>query len=228
MAIMKMKTAYKYRAYPYIASKSNIKMIVIGITGSPGTGKTYFSKMVRDKFNGANIIELNDIIKERKAFTGIDNEGTMIVDIKKLNKIVRRQLAMFAEIGRKTRKKQAIIYIGHLVPELSIRLDACFVMRSRLALLGKRMAARGYSREKIRENLVSEAVDYCGAKAAGISKKVYEVETYAEKKNALKILRGLLKHGPAKTGKKQATPKKSIDKMPELLRMIKNKNIYRF
>ncbi len=202
-------------------------MLVIGITGSPGTGKTYFSKIVQDRFRNVDLIELNDIIRKRKAFTHIDKNKVMTADIRKLNRIIKEQLKQFSEAERKTEKRKVVIYVGHIVPELNIKLDACFVMRAHLSLLAKRMAARRYSQEKIKENLISEAVDYCGTKAKNISKKIYEIETYAEKKRALRILEDLLKD---KTlgNKHEAASKKVIDKMPELLKMIKNKNIYKF
>ncbi len=203
-------------------------MFIIGITGSPGTGKTYFSKTVHNKFNSIDIIELNDIIRKQKAFTHIDGDKVMTADIGKLNRIIKKQLKEFAEAEIKTGKKRVVVYVGHLIPELSIRLDVCFVMRTRLSLLAKRMTARGYPKRKIKENLISEAVDYCGTKAKDMSENVYEIETYAEKKSALRILDSLLKNKTVKIGKEKATLKNTIDKMPELLKMIKNKNIYRF
>jgi broad-specificity NMP kinase len=55
--------------------------------------------------------------------------------------------------------------VGHLVPEIKIKYDMIIVLRIGLKLLVERLEERGYQKEKIRENIVSESIDYCGIKS---------------------------------------------------------------
>ena len=195
-------------------------MLIIGLTGSPCTGKTYFSKQISKQFKNIKVIELNDIINKYKAFFSIDADGAKIADIAKLNSILETQIRELAQSIEKN--IDAIVYVSHLVPELKIRFDACFVMRAKLMLLNKRMIKRGYSKSKIKENLISEAVDYCGAEAEAkhTCMHIYEIETPAEKKMAEKIIRIMIKSKKTNITKKEMSALVSmpnIDKIPELL-----------
>ena len=200
-------------------------MLIVGITGTPGSGKTYFSMQIIKKFKNAAVIELNNVVNKYNAFYKIDNEKTKIVNISKLNRIVNKQIKEFRQMQTKSNKNLLIVYVGHLVPELKIKLDLCFAIRSKLKILEKRLKKRRYSKEKIKENLICEAEDYCGIKAKIISKLFYEIETKNEKNHAMHIIEFMQK-GIDLAELKKIGLRNSIDKMPELLELIKNKNIY--
>ena len=180
-----------------------IKHLLIGITGSPGAGKTFFAKEL-SAATGLRAIELNDIVKRCKLYKGKDSDGSLIVDIKALS-LKTKELA----------SKDSCIIVGHLLPELSIKLNLAIVLRISLKKLLSRLMKRRYSMEKIRENIIAEALDYCGEKAVqkGISKEVYEINALSKSQR-----REIIEYAKAvKSGKICKKPKKRIfNEMKEL------------
>jgi len=63
---------------------------------------------------------------------------------------------------------------GHLSHRVD--LDYCIVLRTRPEVLEKRLKKRGYSEEKIRENVEAEAMDVILSEAYQRT-KVYEIDT---------------------------------------------------
>ena len=123
----------------------------------------------------------------------------------------------------KTGKDANIALVGHLLPELKTDLDMVFVVRANLEELIKRLEARGYQFEKIKDNIIAEALDYCGVNSMHLSKSVFEIEGRAELEHAAKSLKAHIEHG-----KPIDIQNKPIDKMPELLSLIKGANKYKF
>ena len=68
-----------------------------------------------------------------------------------------------------------IIVEGHLLCDMKIRGATAIVIREHLKTLLKRMERRKYSRKKIENNIVTEAIDYCGVNAVENYDSVYEV-----------------------------------------------------
>ncbi len=55
--------------------------MILFITGTPGTGKTTISKLLKEQFS-FNIVDINRLVDDEKLYTGIDEEkGYKIVDI---------------------------------------------------------------------------------------------------------------------------------------------------
>ena len=150
---------------------------IVGVTGTPGVGKSYFAKKLAKK-TGWTVIEINDIVKGHKTFSGVDENGSMIVDIAALNKAVKKEINNI--------KGNGIIIVGHLLQELDIKLDAVVVLRKDIPTLKNRLEKRGYPKNKIKENLVSEALDYCGLNSAKKYKNVSEAETDKEIETLIK------------------------------------------
>mgnify|MGYP001626376807 CR=1 FL=1 len=115
-----------------------IKHLLIGITGSPGAGKTFFAKEL-SAATGLRAIELNDIVKRCKLYKGKDSDGSLIVDIKALS-LKTRELA----------SKDSCIIVGHLLPELSIKLNLAIVLRISLKKRWTTAARRQCKRESLR------------------------------------------------------------------------------
>ena len=70
-------------------------MKVIAVTGTPGTGKTTFSKKLAKKLN-FYYIDVNQIISKYKLSEGYDRKRqTKIIDIKKLNKVLIQYIEFF-------------------------------------------------------------------------------------------------------------------------------------
>ncbi len=187
----------------------------IGITGTAGVGKSLFAGMLKKSIPSFTIIELNDVANKYDLFSGTDKEGTKIVKIAALNSKVK---GLLEEAGG-----GGVALVGHLLPELNLKLDMVFVVRADLEELIKRLEARGYRFEKIRENIIAEALDYCGVNSGHISNDLFEIEGKAGMERAIDSIM-------ARMGGSEAAelPRNPIDKMPELFSLIKGANKYRF
>ena len=188
--------------------------LAIAITGTPGAGKTSFSQALF-KATGIKPIEVNDIVEAKKLFTGEDENGSKIVKMKELEKEIK-------EIMKKEPPEaKGVILVGHLLADLNLDYDITVVVRSNLGVLIERMEKRGYNKEKLKENLVSESIDYCGVQAAEKSKETYEVETEADKAKLSSYIKSRL------SGTNLEKPNiPEINKMEEMLELVYEGNRY--
>ena len=140
---------------------------IIVITGTPGVGKTTLAKKLSLRLKGAKVYDANSIAKKHDLYLGKDKFGAKIVKLESLEK----------EIGKITKatKSGILIFEGHLLCDVKIRGAVAIVLREHLETLRKRLLARGYPTEKIRDNLVSEAIDYCGFAAQKNYPLCYEI-----------------------------------------------------
>jgi len=189
-------------------------ILVIAVTGTPGTGKTTFAKSL-SKETGIRIIEVNDIVEDKKLFTGLDENGSKIVKLDELKKEIKGLLKKQSE------EAKSIILVGHLLADLNLDYDITAVTRSNLKVLVGRLEERGYQKEKLRENLVSESIDYCGVQAAERSKETYEIETESDKAKLSYYIKERL------AGKALEKPKlPEISKLEEMLELVYEGNTY--
>ena len=192
------------------------KGMMIGVTGTPAAGKSTFAKEILEELPDSEMIELNDVVKRFKLFSSTDRMGSRIVKLGELE-------AKMKEILKTDGKKKNIIVVGHLVPEIRLKYDIIVVVRANLKELIKRMEGRKYQKEKIRENIVSESIDYCGVKSGEICTETYEVEGEKEKREILKYIK------ERDSGKSACRPEsKEISKMDELLELVTDGNKYGF
>ena len=131
----------------------------IGLTGTPGTGKTTISKTL-----DCNLISINDYYPDIS--NGKDFEGNWLIDLEKLNEVIDV-----------TQYSNTIIE-GHVAHFLS-SLDLVVVLRCHPDKLTERLALRDYSEEKIRENVEAEALNIISDEAFELYKegKVFELDT---------------------------------------------------
>lgn len=149
-----------------------------------------------------------------KFYSRIDKMGSKVVELEPLEKKVK-------EIISEEQKNSNLIIVGHLAPEIKFKQDLVVVLRTTLKELIKRLEARKYEKDKIKENLVSESVDYCGTKAKEICKKTYEIETDQEKKEMIDYIVSVAK------GKPSNEPEiKEISRFDELLELVTTDNKY--
>ncbi|WP_340819490.1 adenylate kinase family protein [Methanolobus sp. WCC4] len=139
----------------------------IGITGTPGTGKTSVTKLLeKDPFY--QVIHLNELIKEEKLYSEVDTERDCVVaDMDRVyDRILELQDSFYA----------VTIVDSHLSHHIA---DIVIVLRTSPAILKGRLEKRNYSADKVRENLEAEALDIILAEAVEWCAKVFEIDTTA-------------------------------------------------
>ena len=153
-------------------------MGIIILTGTPGTGKTTIARLLSKKIN-ALLIEIKKIVEKNK--TVFPKKGKeQIVDIKKLQKLVLDEI--------KNKPTSPVIIEGHLAAELKIPALLGIVLRCQPKILEKRLQKRNYSKQKIKENILAELLDYCTQVAHTNFKgktRIVEIETGNKKASSV-------------------------------------------
>ena len=137
----------------------------IGLTGTPGTGKTTLARLL-----DFNTISISNYYPKISA--GKDTEGNWLVDIDKLNKEIN--VSNFSNT----------IFEGHTSHFLD-GLNAVIVLRCHPDELKKRLIIRKYKEEKLIENMEAEALNIISQEAINEygERKVYELDTTSSKLN---------------------------------------------
>jgi len=143
--------------------KHHKHLMIVALTGTPGTGKTSVSEILRKK--GYAVIDLNKIVEQHNFISGYDDEKRCrIADMKKLDSYIQKQ-----------NKGKILIVEGHLAHLLSV--DMILVLRCSPKILEKRLGKKKYNKKKIMENIEAEAVDVITVESLERYKKVYEIDT---------------------------------------------------
>jgi broad-specificity NMP kinase len=176
---------------------------VLVITGTPGSGKTTLARALSKRIKDSELIQTNEIVREKGLFSSYSSDGARIVKLALLKRELERRI--------RTSGKQTVIIEGHLLCEIAIRGASAIVVREHLQTIKSRLLRRGYGIAKARENIISEAIDYCGERSAQNYKKTFEIMSgRGAVSEALRIL-----------GKKGGKPK-AIDMLKELPSIIKS------
>lgn len=124
-------------------------MIII-VTGTPGTGKTTYSKKLAIQ-KKLRYVDVKKLIEKEKLYSGFDKKRyAYIVDEKKLSKFLVKII----------KKENNLVIDSHLSHYISPKhVDICIVTKCDLKTLEKRLKKRKYSKAKIRENLDAEIFD---------------------------------------------------------------------
>ena len=149
-------------------------MNIITISGTPGTGKTTLAKKLSKRLNYKHI-DVNEVIKKYGISEEYDGKRKCnVVDIKKLNKFLIKEINQY----KKTKGINGVIidsHLSHYLPKNNI--DLCIITKCGLAILKNRLKKKGYSKEKIRENLDCEIFDICLNEAKENNHKIFIVNT---------------------------------------------------
>ncbi|MHB1830755.1 MAG: AAA family ATPase [Candidatus Micrarchaeaceae archaeon] len=140
---------------------------VIVITGTPCSGKTTISEKLLKRIRNSELIKANEVVKSKRLFTGYSGGREMIANMPALKKELEKQI--------RASNAELVIVEGHLLCDISIRGAVAIVIREHLNTLLDRMKKRGYRKGKIEDNIVSEAIDYCGVNSAENYMEVHEV-----------------------------------------------------
>lgn len=143
-------------------------MKVIIVTGSPGAGKTTFAKALCEA-TGYTYVDLTALIERESLSQGFDKaRDCAIVDTLVLGKSLKKELSVLSGVP-------GVVIDSHMSQDLGIVPDLCVVVSCPLDVLRSRLAARGYSKEKVEENLQCEIFDVCYADCIESGFKVEKV-----------------------------------------------------
>jgi adenylate kinase len=123
------------------------------ITGTPGTGKSSVAEVVAKRL-GAKLISLNIIAAESGALSTKDlARDTTLIKTGQLRKALNKLL--------KEGEEDVVVegHFGELVPKAHVRMAV--VLRTNPLVLRDRLRKRGYSAEKVKENVEAELLDAC-------------------------------------------------------------------
>src|ERR671911_1735353 len=154
----------------YCIVKPQLGKLRLVITGNPGVGKHTSAKIITERIN-AEIIDINQVAIDNNA-TGKRTDLGLDVDVKRLVRLLEKLL--------KTKKRDLVI-VGHLAPYVlkPAGISLVAVLRRSPYELEKTLKKRGYSMNKVRENVASEILGtslYDSLKTFG-KRKVAEFDT---------------------------------------------------
>jgi len=156
----------------------------ISISGVPGVGKSQVAKILSRQLK-AKVISITALVKAKKIPSVWDrSRKTKIISVRDTQKAVNK-ITNSPQFG-----KRAIFLIeGHLAHLL--KSNIVFILRCKPAVLRKRLAARGWQKKKIEENIQAETLDIITAEAIKQRAKVYEIDTThkSAKQTAIVMLR---------------------------------------
>lgn len=135
---------------------------VIGITGTPGVGKSSVARKLEEM--GFRVYSVNELAKELGCILDYE-DGCAVVDIETLRRKFRNFLGNFSE---------DVFVEGHLAHHLS---DVAIVLRCNPLVLKERLSGRDWSEEKVMENVEAELVDSILIEAMDNCEEVYEIDT---------------------------------------------------
>jgi len=130
----------------------------VALTGTPGTGKTSTAKEIE----GFEIVDLREFALENNIG---EKKEELEIDVSELRDAF--------EASTKTDKD--LLFEGHFAHYLSA--DLCIVLRCEPEELRKRLNGRGYSDDKIEENVEAEKIDLTLQEAVEIQENVLEIDT---------------------------------------------------
>ena len=135
-------------------------MMRVAITGTPGTGKTSVSALLRER--GHDVLDMTQYIKDNGLREEYDAErDTYDVDVERLNDCLADH--------------DNIIFEGHLAHFMDV--DSVIVLRCHPDVMKGRLEARGYSEEKVRENIQAEVLDVILFEAVESGIPTFSVDT---------------------------------------------------
>jgi adenylate kinase len=141
------------------------------ISGTPGTGKTTIASELAKRMS-YKFIDIGKLAEDEHLYTDVDAErNTKIIDERRLTKRLETEI---------TSSKGKIVLSSHYAEIVNPKLvDKVIVLRAHPDALRGRLLERGWSNQKIKENLEAEILGVCSFNA--IKKygkgRVYEIDT---------------------------------------------------
>jgi adenylate kinase len=154
--------------------------MLVAISGTPGSGKTSVCEKLRE--DGYEVVDLNKLAFETESVVGVDPERDVdIVDTDALREKVKEL------------KNDLVFLDGHFSHLMGV--DLSIVLRCNPDELKKRLEAKNWNKEKVRENVEAEAVDAITVESVESDVDTLEVDTTQRsadqtEKAILKIVNG--------------------------------------
>ena len=141
--------------------------MLIGLTGTPGTGKTSVCNLLKERY-GYRVIHLNDLIREENLYSEVDEvRDTLVVDMDEVS-------ARVCQLVDVNDGDEVTIIDSHMSHHIA---DVVIVLRTSPDKLRKRLSNRDYSEAKISENVEAEALDVILVESVEWCDKVFEINT---------------------------------------------------
>ena len=141
--------------------------MIVALSGTPGTGKTSVSILLQDL--GYEVISLNEIAFKKGFINGFDKKRkSNLLDIKKINNYIKNNF-----------KNDNIVFVeGHLSHWLKCA-DRVIILRCHPDELRKRLAFKGWSEEKVQENVHAEILDVILIETLDVHSEehIFEIDT---------------------------------------------------
>lgn len=177
----------------------------LAITGTPGTGKHTIAEALGKELM-LEVVDLGKIAKARGLTTKDEERDTLVVDIERLKGFLPTQGILVSNYAE-------------LIPA-----DMILVVRCHPGVLAERLAARGYTPSKIKENLMAECIDYCLASAIEQKGPVGEIDNSGEQGDAVQAAIQMVRSGRPTYG--QVDYSEFVDKLDGLIATaINNSNL---
>jgi adenylate kinase len=152
-------TLYFYSLHPNL-------IMIVAISGTPGTGKSVIGKILADKL-GWDYIDLNALAREKDLFSDYDEERHCdVVDIN----------ALYLEIQD---RKGDLVIESHFAHEMPA--DVVIILRTQPKELIRRLREKKWPQAKIDENVQAEIMEVCKTEALENAKKIEEFDTTKKK-----------------------------------------------
>jgi adenylate kinase len=137
------------------------------ITGSPGCGKTTLARALGKKL-GFKVFNEKDFALSEK-IGSFNDENELEIPLSEFEK----------KLNSFFKKTKNSIIEGHLLCEMKLNADKVILIRIPPEKLELRLEYRGYSPEKVMDNVFCEGIDYCKKHAFRrySKKKIIEIES---------------------------------------------------
>ena len=145
--------------------------MIVALSGTPGTGKTSVSNLLKEKEYA--VISINEVAFENNFVVGIDEKrDSKIIDIDKVNDYIKEHY----------KTTDITIIEGHS-SHLLKDVDKVIILRCHPTELKKRLKSKGWKNDKIKENVEAETIDVilCEATEVHPANHLFEIDTTHKK-----------------------------------------------
>jgi broad-specificity NMP kinase/uncharacterized protein (UPF0218 family) len=139
--------------------------MIIALTGTPGTGKTSIAEEL-SMLTGWESLSLNALVEKEGLYSGYDE--------KRKCRIADTDV-MFTRLDKVRREGGALIIESHYAHDMPA--DIIVSLRTNPGKLRERYSGRGWSKEKIEENIEAEIMEVCRSESAETGTRTIELDT---------------------------------------------------